>query len=233
MILKKNPKFDLEKKRTYFTQIGLIFSLSFVILAFEWRTYDKSPSSLGSLEFLDIEEEIIPLTEKELKPPPPPPPPPPKITIVEDDIIIEEELEIEDVDTDEEEIIEILEEVEEEEVVLFAVVEDPPIFFHCNKSGSKEEKQACFQNGVMKHIQENFKYPAISKEMGVSERIIVTFNVSKTGEIIDATVIRGKDKHLKEEALRLVNSLPDMIPAKQRGQATAVSFTVPISFTLQ
>ena len=77
MILKKNPKYDLEKKRSYFLQIGLVLSLLFVIIAFEWKTYDKNLSSLGSLELLDLEEEIIPLTEKELKPPPPPPPPPP------------------------------------------------------------------------------------------------------------------------------------------------------------
>jgi len=233
MILKKNPKYDLEKKRGYFVQLGLVFSLLFVIIAFEWKTYDKNASSLGSLELLDLEEEIIPLTEKELKPPPPPPPPPPKITIVEDDIIIEEELDIEEADTDEEEIIEILEEEEEEEAVLFAVVEDPPIFLHCNRSASRAEKQACFQTGVMKHIQQNFEYPAISKEMGISERIIVNFHVSKDGKVINVQVVRGQDKHLKAEALRLVKSIPNLVPAKQRGQAVSVSFTVPISFTLQ
>ena len=83
MIVKKNPKFDLEKKRSYFIQIGLICSLLTVIIAFEWKTYDQSLSSLGSLDLLDLEEEIIPLTEKELKPPPPPrqptPRPPPRL----------------------------------------------------------------------------------------------------------------------------------------------------------
>ena len=233
MIQKKHPKYDLEKKRSYFLQLGLVVSLLLVIIAFEWKTYDKSLSSLGSLELLDLEEEIIPLTEKELKPPPPPPPPPPKITIVEDDIVIEEELEIEDADTDEEEIIEILEEEEEEEAVLFAVVEDPPIFYNCNRSASREDKQLCFQQGVMQHILDNFEYPAISKEMGISERIIVNFHVSKEGQIINVQVVRGQDKHLKAEALRLVKSIPTLIPAKQRGQAVSCSFTVPISLTLQ
>jgi len=233
MILKKHPKYDLENKRSYFLQLGLVLSLILVIYAFEKKTYNQSASSLGSLELLDLEEEIIPLTEKELKPPPPPPPPPPKITIVEDDIIIEEELDIEEADTDEEEIIEIFEEEEEEEAVLFAVVEDPPLFSHCNRSASREEKQACFQKGVMEHIQKNFKYPAISKEMGISERIIVNFHVSKVGKIVNVQVVRGQDKHLKAEALRLVKSIPTLVPAKQRGQAVSVSFTVPISFTLQ
>ena len=115
---------------------------------------------------------------------------------------------------------------------LFAVVEDPPIFYNCNTSASRQEKQQCFQQGVMQHISSNFKYPAISKEMGVSERIIVNFHISKKGKIENVQVVRGQDKHLKAEAIRLVSSIPDLIPAKQRGQAVSCSFTVPISFQL-
>ena len=233
MSLKKNPKYDLENTRKYFLQIGLLISLVFVIVAFEWRTYDKVVSSLGTLEMLDLEEEIIPLTEKELKPPPPPPPPPPKITIVEDDIVIEEELEIEDADTDEEEIIEILEEEEEEELFNFAVVEQQPIFPGCSSSASKDENYICFQTGIGKHIRDNFKYPQIAKEMGISEKIFVEFVIDKAGKITSARIVRGQDKYLREEALRLVNSIPSMIPAKQRGKSVAVTFTLPINFSLQ
>ena len=149
---------------------------------------------------------------------------------LEKNISIEEELDIED-DTNEEEIIEILEE-EEEEAILFSVIEQPPIFRHCNSEGSREEKQMCFQQGVMTHIRDNFKYPAICKEMGISERIIVNFQISKEGKVINAKVVRGMDKHLKAEALRLINSLPDLIPAVQRGKPVIISFTVPITFSL-
>ena len=146
-------------------------------------------------------------------------------SIIEDDIVIEEELEIEYADTDEEE--------EEEEAFLFTVVEDPPIFYNCNRSASREEKQACFQQGVMNHVINNHKYPAISKEMGIQEKIYVGFVIDKTGIITDVKVLRGEDKYLKEEAIRLIKSIPELIPAKQRGQAVSCSFTVPITFTLQ
>tara|TARA_Y100000994_G_scaffold19042_1_gene13942 strand:+ start:49 stop:513 length:465 start_codon:yes stop_codon:yes gene_type:complete len=119
------------------------------------------------------------------------------------------------------------------EAVLFAVVEDPPIFYNCNRSASRADKQLCFQQGVMQHIVDNFEYPTISKEMGISERIIVNFHVNKEGQIINVRAVRGNDKHLKAEAIRLVKSIPTLIPAKQRGQAVSCSFTVPISFTLQ
>ena len=232
MNLKKHPKYNLEKKRGYFIQLGLVFSLLFIIIAFEWRTYDKSLSSLGTLEMLDIEEEIVPLTERELKPPPPPPPPPPKITIVEDDIIIEEELDIEESDTDEEEVIEILEEEEEEEVFNFAIVEEKPVFPGC-ENVKKEENYMCFQRGVLRHVKDNFVYPTIAKEMGISEKIFVEFIIDKKGKVTNAIVVRGDDKHLRQEALRLVNSIPNMIPAKQRGKPVKCNFTLPISFSLQ
>ena len=67
-----------------------------ILIAFEWKSYDKSNYNLGDLNLDDMEEEIIPITDKRGKPPPPPPPPPEIIEIVEDEVEIEKELEIEE-----------------------------------------------------------------------------------------------------------------------------------------
>ncbi len=232
MEIKKNPKANLETKRGMFVQIGLIVAISASLIAFEWKSYEKSSSDLGTMEMSLEDEEIIPITQREIKPPPPPPPPPEVIQIVEDDVEIEVELEIEETETDEDEIIEIEEEEEEDEIFNFAVVEDKPIFPGC-ENVSKEERYMCFQQGIMKHIRKNFKYPAIAKEMGVSEKIFVQFVIDKSGNITNSLVVRGEDRHLKKEALRLVNSIPKLKAAKQRGKPVPCSFTVPINFKLQ
>ncbi|MDG1849722.1 MAG: energy transducer TonB [Flavobacteriales bacterium] len=232
MEIKKNPKSNLETKRGMFVQIGLIIAITASLIAFEWKSYEKSSTDLGTMELSLEDEEMIPVTQREIKPPPPPPPPPEVIQIVEDDVEIEVELEIEETDTDEEEIIEIEEEEEEDEVFNFAVVEDKPIFPGC-EDVSKQERYMCFQQGIMKHIRNNFKYPSIPKEMGISEKIFVQFVIDKTGMITKSVVVRGQDKHLKKEALRLVNSIPKLIAAKQRGKSVPCSFTVPINFRLQ
>ena len=215
-----------------FLQIGLVVALLVSLLAFEWKSYEKSGSDLGSMEMSLEDEDIIPITQREIKPPPPPPPPPEVIQIVEDDVEIEVELEIEETDSDEDEIIEIEEEEEEDEIFNFAVVEDKPIFPGC-EDVPKSDRYMCFQQGIMKHIRKNFKYPAIPKEMGVSEKIFVQFVIDKGGRITKSVVVRGEDKHLKEEALRLVNSIPKLQAAKQRGKPVPCSFTVPINFKLQ
>ena len=121
---KKNPKVSLENKKGMFFQIGLAVTLLAILIAFEWKSYDKTNYNLGDLNLDDMEEEIIPITRQEVKPPPPPPPPPEIIEIVEDEVEIEKELEIEETETDEDEIIEI----EEDDEEFFMVVENMPEF---------------------------------------------------------------------------------------------------------
>ena len=213
---KKNPKISLESKKSLFFQIGLAITLLLVLIAFEWKSYEKNDYNLGSLNLDDMEEEIIPITRQEVKPPPPPPPPPEVIEIVEDEVEIENEVEIEDTETDEDEIIEIEEEDDEE---FFMVVENMPEF----PGGDL---------GLMKFIQKNVKYPAIAKEYNITGKVYVSFIVDKAGSVTNVKIVRGVDKNLDAEALRVVSALPKYKPGKQRGKPVRVMFTIPINFTL-
>ena len=213
---KKNPKISLESKKSLFFQIGLAVTLALVLIAFEWKSYEKNDYNLGSLNLDDMEEEIIPITRQEVKPPPPPPPPPEVIEIVEDEVEIENEVEIEDTETDEDEIIEIEEEDDEE---FFMVVENMPEF----PGGDL---------GLMKFIQKNVKYPAIAKEYNITGKVYVSFIVDKGGSVTNVKIVRGVDKNLDAEALRVVSALPKYKPGKQRGKPVRVMFTIPINFTL-
>ncbi len=216
MQLKKNPESDLESKRGLFLQLGLVISLLIVLIAFEYKSYEKSDFNLGTLNLDDLEEEIIPITKQEVKPPPPPPPPPEIIEIVEDDVEIEEEIEIEDTESDEEEMIEIEEEDDDE---YFMVVENMPEF----PGGDL---------GLMKYIQKNVRYPAIAKEYNITGKVYVSFIVDKQGTVTNVKIVRGVDKNLDAEAVRVVKSLPKYKPGKQRGKPVRVMFTIPINFTL-
>ena len=212
---KKNPKVSLENKKGMFFQIGLAVTLLAIFIAFEWKSYDKTNYNLGDLNLDDMEEEIIPITRQEVKPPPPPPPPPEIIEIVEDEVEIEKELEIEETETDEDEIIEI----EEDDEEFFMVVENMPEF----PGGDL---------GLMKFIQKNVRYPAIAKEYNITGKVYVSFIVDKQGNVTNVKIVRGVDKNLDAEAVRVVSSLPKYKPGKQRGKAVRVMFTIPINFTL-
>lgn len=213
---KKNSEVNLERKRGLFLQIGLVIALLIVLAAFEYKRYEKSAYNLGQLNLDDLEEDIIPITKQEVKPPPPPPPPPEVIEIVEDEVEIENEAEIEDTESDEDEEIEIIEEDDEE---IFMVVENMPEF----PGGDL---------GLMKYIQKNVKYPPIAKEYNITGKVYISFVVDKSGSVTNVKVVRGVDKNLDAEAVRVIKSLPKYKPGKQRGKAVRVMFTVPINFTL-
>ena len=84
----------------------------------------------------------------------------------------------------------------------------------------------------MKYIARNTKYPPIAKENNITGRVFVSFVVDKSGNVTEVKVLRGVDKYLDKEALRVVSSLPKFTPGKQRGKAVKVQYNVPISYKL-
>lgn len=223
MEVKKSPKADLEKKKGMFLYTGIVITLSLVLLMFEWSQGDNDNSGFGEGDIVMEEEDIIPITRQELKPPPPPPPQVTEVLqIVEDDEEIEEEIEIEDSEADEEteyEVVEVEEEEESDEVFQFAVIEDKPEF-----PGGMP--------ALMKYLAKNTKYPPIANENGISGKVYVQFVIGKDGSVSNVEIMRGRDPYLDKEAIRVVKSLPDWKPGKQRGKPVKVSYIVPINFTL-
>jgi protein TonB len=228
MELKKAPKADMESKKNLFFMIGLVASLGITLMAFEYTSKNEKAGSLGNLNAMTIEEEIIPITrEQEIKPPPPPPPPKvvEVLNIVDDDIKIDDDLQI-DSEADDNTLINVApvitakEEVEEEEAQVFFIVEDMPEF-----PGGEMALRTYIANAI--------KYPVIAQENGIQGKVYVTFVVGKDGKVNNATIARGVDPSIDKEALRVVNTLPTWKPGKQRGKPVNVSYTVPINFVLQ
>ena len=150
MEVKKNPKADLSKKTGLFLNIGFVVSLLLVIVAFEWKSYDKSDlMELGQVN--DVIEEIVEV--QITKQPPPPKPKIKQIEIIEvpDEEEIEEEIEV-DLD------IEITEETEIEEIVFEEPVEEETT----EEIFQIVENPATFPGGIgafYSFVQKNLKYP--------------------------------------------------------------------------
>lgn len=231
---KKNPKADLTRNSSLYFVAGLTLVMLLTLIAFEWKTYDKSNDYDISMNVDDALDEEVPMTEQIKTPPPPPPPAAPEIIeVVEDEEEVEETV-IESTETSqEEEIIEVedveVEEIEEDVDVPFAVIEDVPVYPGCEGAS---DKRACFQEMIQKHISKNFRYPEIAQEMGVQGRVSVMFVIQKDGSIGNIR-LRGPDKNLEAEAERIIGKLPKMTPGKQRGRAVRVPFSIPINFKLQ
>lgn len=228
MEIKKSPKANLEDKRLTFVFMGLIVALAILYTAFEWTQREITVHEADNEDFL-IEEEIqIDQTFQEETPPPPPEPEEvpdviEEIKIVEDDVKTEE-FNISTEDTKEAVEIKqvIIEEPEEEEDIeeVFLVVEEQPEF-----PGGMAK--------LMKYFSDNVRYPVVAAENGIQGRVICQFTVWRDGSIRDIVVLRGVDKSLDKEAVRLIENMPKWKPGKQRGKEVSCKFTVPVSFRLQ
>ena len=231
---KKNPKADINRNSGLYFAIGLAFTMFVIWRALEWKKYDEVVNYDIALNVEDQLDEEVPLTEQLKTPPPPPPPAAPEvIEVVEDEEEVEETV-IESTETSQEEEVIEIEEVEVEEIdedisVPFAVIEDVPVFPGCEGAS---DKKACFQEQMQKHIRKHFRYPEIAQEMGVQGRVNVMFVIQKDGSI-GGIRMRGPDKNLEAEALRIIELLPKMTPGKQRGRPVKVPFSIPITFRLQ
>ncbi len=223
MEAKKNPDVDLSKKTGLFLNIGFVVSLLLVIVAFEWKSYDRT----DLLDMGQINDDFEEMTEVPVTQQPPPPPPKikqPEIIEVPDEEEIEEEIEVDlDVEiTEETEIEEIIfDEPEEEEETdeIFQIVEQP----------------ATFKGGVQAfytYVQKNLKYPSQAQRMGMEGRVFVEFVVGKDGKITDVKVLRGIGAGCDEEAVRVLKNSPPWNPGKQRGRPVRQRMVLPITFKL-
>ncbi|TGY76478.1 energy transducer TonB [Bacteroidales bacterium] len=85
---------------------------------------------------------------------------------------------------------------------------------------------------LMKWLSTNLKYPEEAAKNDVQGRVVVKFIVDKDGSVRDATVVKGVDKELDKEAIRLVMSMPKWVPAKVNEQVVASYFNLPVTFKI-
>ena len=92
MELKKSPKADLENRKGLHLEIGLVVILAVVLVAFNFKSYDKEVKAVETRsEVFEIEDEVLQTQEEET-----PPPPPEETEVVVTDLqIVENDAEIE------------------------------------------------------------------------------------------------------------------------------------------
>lgn len=97
------------------------------------------------------------------------------------------------------------------------------------------EKAPEFPGGIsalMKFISYNIEYPKQAESDSIQGRVVLQFVVGKDGKVRSPRVVSGVCESLDEEAIRVVNMLPDFIPGEVKGKPVAVEFTLPIMFKL-
>jgi len=223
MKTKKAEKANLENKRWLFFEIGLIFSLASVLVAFEWGA-PNAGKSLPGYDFSKIDEEMAEITiHQENKIEIPRPKPSPVIDVVDnlndqDDIEVTVEVTDETVNDPDFRIDEIIEKDTEEDVIHVAVEVYPEF------PGGEAAMQ--------KYLKSNLVYTRLAREINLQGSVYVTFVVWKDGSIREIEILRGLGAGLDEEVIRVMNEMPGWTPGSQNGRAVNVRLTMPVRFKL-
>lgn len=114
--------------------------------------------------------------------------------------------------------------------VPFTVIEQPPMFEGCETLSTIKEQRECTSIAITKHVQNNFNTD-LAVDLGLTGRqlIRVMFKINKEGNIVGVKS-RAPHPQLEEETVRVIKSLPKMIPGKQKGKTVSVPYSLPIIF---
>jgi periplasmic protein TonB len=224
---KKASQVSLENRRLTNTIVGLIVSLSLILISFEWTTPEQQMSRLDAAREIEFDMEEVALIPRD-EPKPEPKEKLPAVKVVID--IVPDDVEIEDVEF----IVEVTDDTEYEywtndsngtefveETIPFVLVQDKPEF---NGGDPKTE----FAKYIAKHVQ----YPAIALENHVYGMVVVQFVIDQNGNLTDPVILRSVDPALDAEALRVISASPRWTPGKQRNRSVRVTYQFPINFVL-
>lgn len=102
---------------------------------------------------------------------------------------------------------------------IFTVVEVPP----------------SFPGGMSRlgdYIRQNLRYPEAAINAKIEGKAFVSFIVMKNGSVQDVQVLKGLGYGTNEEAVRLIQTMPNWIPGKQSGRSVNVKYNLVVPFTL-
>lgn len=236
MIAKKNPGYDLERKRIVLFQIGLMTAGSFTLAAFSYKSpvfKDDVVKQVASTEIvLELEEpkEIpkmeIPIVKQE----PQTSDPSSGLTIDVPSIPTGEINPIGNTTNP---------------IDPTAGVGNVTIPFGDLTTGTVEIKPEVFEivdidaeyiGGyieMMKFIQSNLVYPQEAIEFGEQGKVYLNFVVEPDGSISNVNVERGVSESIDREAERIIRSMPKWKPGEMNYGKVRSRVRIPINFLLK
>ncbi len=128
----------------------------------------------------------------------------------------------------------IVEKPVESENVPFVSIENAPIYPGCEKAKDNEARKKCMSKKITKLIQRKFDGGDVASRYGLigKQKIDVQFTIDKTGKVTDIKT-RAPHPILEQEAIRVINFIPEMTPGEQRDTKVGVIYNLPIIFQVQ
>jgi hypothetical protein len=108
-----------------------------------------------------------------------------------------------------------------------------PAFASCDSSSTIQERKLCFQNTLIKHIQNHLSKEKMVVSTDLEDTIVIDFKLSDKGEIsilnlkVKAETLKALP-NITNQINTAIDSLPKIYPAIKRGQLVTSQFKLPI-----
>lgn len=246
-----SPKWD--KNRPIHLKLGFIAAIGFVLMAFNYTSHPPAIEPYIVDDWTEIEPEIIPPTSQS-QPKALPPPPTPKIDLMvevepQDEPIFVENKAEEIFDEPAEETESIVDEYASPQTDISPVMVEPiaeeiidegpvlmadrmPIHTKCDLEGTEAERRLCTNTNIMESLYKTIKYPNYARDVGLEGTVVVSFVVSKTGDIENVEILKDIGAGCGDEVIKAVNKLGKFYPGKHNGRPVSVIHRLPVKFSL-
>lgn len=115
----------------------------------------------------------------------------------------------------------------------FEELDQIPLFSSC-KVKSFDESYECFNETMMNHIMEHFRYPQDAVLNKVQGNVWVRFVIDEEGNITNLKTLAPKNGELlQQEAERVISKLTAFVPAVKDGKKVIAKYGFPINFSLE
>ncbi|MGB5981010.1 MAG: M56 family metallopeptidase [Nonlabens sp.] len=117
--------------------------------------------------------------------------------------------------------------------VPFSIIDQVPVYPGCENAGTNADRKACMSEKISRYVNKEFN-TGLANSLGLSghQKINIQFKIDTDGNVVGVQSAASHPR-LKEEAARVISSLPKMQPGMQRGQTVGVIYALPIIFQVQ
>ncbi len=118
------------------------------------------------------------------------------------------------------------------EPIPFQLVEIPPLAPDCKVKWKIEKQKKCTKEFIINHVNRKFNVE-LAPELGLTGRIRidVTFIIDKEGKPKDINATGGPEI-MNQEAIEVIQNLPQLTPASQNGETVEIIYKLPILFDI-
>ena len=110
-----------------------------------------------------------------------------------------------------------------------------PLVKGCENIGNRDEREFCSSSMIRKFIIENTRKPIAIREAENEAKVQASITINERGNISNIRILPETEAPypFQQEAIRVLLSLPEMIPGTRFGEKRSVEINIPVSFGVE